>query len=94
MERKMQWMRAITEGGDLPDESAPGVPVVELAGDHRVLIERHRGITEYSRERICVCMRYGQVAVSGCALEICRMSKEQLVITGRIDSVQLMRRGK
>ena len=32
----------------------PGVPIVELAGDRRVLIENHRGVTEYGMERICV----------------------------------------
>lgn len=82
----------LADGADLSGEVMPGVPVVELAGDRRVLIERHGGVTQYSCEKICVKVRYGQVTVNGCDLELASMTRDQLVITGRINSVQLLRR--
>ena len=85
-------MQKIADGVDLSGEPMPGVPVVEVAGECRVLIERHGGVTEYSRERICVKVSYGHVCVCGCGLELTRMTREQLVISGRIDAVQLLRR--
>lgn len=88
------WMQKLADDADLSSESLPGVPIVEVAGESRVLIERHGGMTEYSRERICVKVRYGFVCVCGCGLELTRMSREQLVISGRIDCVQLQRRGR
>lgn len=88
------WMQRLADGADLSGETLPGVPVVELAGDRRVLIERHGGVTEYSRERIRVKVCFGQVCICGCALELTRMTRDQLVISGRIDGVQLLRRGK
>lgn len=91
---KRFWVQRIADGADLSAEPLPGVPVVELAGEHRVLIERHGGVTEYSPERICVKVRYGKVCISGCGLELTCMTREQLVISGRIDCVQLLRRGK
>ena len=91
MERR-NWMQKLADEADLPGELLPGVPVVEVAGEHRVLIERHEGVTEYSRERICVKVRYGLVCVCGCGLELTRMTREQLVISGQIDCVQLQRR--
>lgn len=91
MERR-NWMQKLADEADLPAEPLPGVPVVEVAGEHRVLIERHEGVTEYSRERICVKVRYGLVCVCGCGLELTRMTREQLVISGQIDCVQLQRR--
>lgn len=94
MERNKHWVRRIADLADLAEEPLPGVPIVEIAGDRRVLIERHGGVTEYSRERICVNVRFGKVCVCGCGLELCHMSREQLVITGRIDGVQLLRKGK
>lgn len=94
MAEKRHWAQRLADSADLDAEPLPGVPVVELAGEHRVLIERHGGVTEYSCERICVKVRYGTVAVSGCNLELTRMTREQLVISGRIDCVQLLRRGK
>ena len=87
-------MQKLADSADLTGETLPWVPVVELAGDRRVLIERHGGVTEYTRERICVRVSYGQVAVCGCGLELSRMNRDQLVISGRIDCVQLHRRGK
>lgn len=86
------WMQRLADEFDLNDEHLPGLPVIELAGDKRVLIERHRGIVEYSSERIGVRVRYGTVCVHGCGLEVCRMTKEQIVITGRVDDIRLQRR--
>lgn len=94
MEGRKHWVQRLTEGADLPDEVVPGLPVVELAGDRRVLIEQHRGVTEYGCERICVRVRFGEVCICGCGLELNRMTKEQLVVSGRIDSIHLRRRGK
>ena len=85
------WMQKLADGVELPGELTPGVPVVEIAGDRRVLIERHRGMTEYSRERICARVYYGVVCICGSCLELTHMSREQLVISGHIDSVQILR---
>lgn len=78
---------------DLSAEPLPGQPIVEIAGDRRVLIENHFGVKEYSREKIGVKVKYGLVCVCGCDLELIRMTKEQLIISGRIDAVTLIRRG-
>lgn len=89
---KKHFAERLTTGMDLPGETIPGVPVVELAGDRRVLIEKHAGVTQYSCEKVCVKVRYGHVEICGCNLELACMSREQLVITGRIDSLRLLRR--
>lgn len=70
----------------------PGHPIVELAGSRRVLIENHCGVKEYGCSRITVGMNYGQVSVLGTGLKILRMTKEQLVICGKIDGIALQRR--
>lgn len=77
---------------DLPGESLPGQVLVEITGENRVLIENHRGVREYSRERIGVKVKYGLVQVCGSCLELRCMTKDQLVISGRIDGVLLKRR--
>lgn len=77
---------------DLPGESLPGQVVVEITGDNRVLIEHHCGVREYSRERIGVKVKYGMLQVCGSCLELRCMTREQLVISGRIDCIVLKRR--
>ena len=68
-------------------------PIVEISGDRRVLIENHCGVKVYSRENIVVRVKYGCVCVNGVAMELQRMTKEQLIICGKINAVTLQRRG-
>ena len=77
---------------DLPGESLPGQVLIEITGENRVLIENHRGVREYSRERIGVKVKHGLVQVCGSCLELRCMTKDQLVISGHIDGVFLKRR--
>ena len=79
---------------DLPGESVPGIPLVELVGSQRVLIEHHHGVTEYGSDEICVNVSYGQVCICGTGLKLAQMTKEQLVITGSIDKIALIKRRK
>ena len=76
------------------NNALPGVPIVELAGDRRVLIENHRGVMEYGTERICVKVKCGILCICGQNMELARMTKEQLVIAGIIRSVTIQRRGE
>lgn len=69
----------------------PGMPLVEIAGEKRVLIENHRGVTEYDANRICVRVKFGQICVCGESLTLAQMTGASLVICGRIDSVTLLR---
>lgn len=92
MGKNQNWLAVLAERARLEGEPLPGEPVVELAGDHRALIEGHMGVTQYSREKICVKVRYGVVAICGCNLELRHMSREILCVWGKIHSVQLERR--
>ena len=84
-----RWIR----NTELPGEVLPGQSVLELIGENRVLIEGHRGVIHYSREQIGVKMRFGALMVCGCGLELHHMTRDQLVIRGRIDGISVQRRG-
>ena len=84
-----EWVRRLTQG--LEGESLPGMTVAELAGDRRVLVEGHRGVTEYSPSRVTVKVGFGELSVSGECLELRQMSKAHLVVCGRIDGIELRR---
>ena len=91
MGRKNSIMEQLTNAADLQDEPIPGLPLIEIAGERRVLIENHSGVVEYGSEKIRVKVKYGQVCICGCGLELARMTRGQLVISGRVDAVQLIR---
>ena len=89
MEKRL--IERMAKAADLTDEPIPGLPLVEIAGTKRVLIEHHCGVTQYGRCRICVRVKYGAVIIIGTGLELARMTGQQLIITGAIQAVQLER---
>jgi len=92
MNRGESFWERLAERTDLWEEAMPGQTIVEIAGTGRVLIENHGGVLGYDCSNITVKVRFGCIQVSGCGLQIRRMSREQLIICGRIDSVMLHRR--
>ena len=89
-ERRSVWER-ITHAADLTTEPQPKIPLVEIAGYKRVLIENHHGVSQYSCNEICVHVDYGSIYICGEKLDLACMSKDQLIITGMIESVRLFR---
>ena len=71
---------------DLP-AGAVGIIKVTLSGRSRALIENHRGLAAYSRERVEVNASDGRLRIDGEALELEAMDREALLVTGRILSV-------
>ena len=92
MKQKRRWGDFLAERSDLQEEAFPSQPLVEIFGDGRILIEHHCGVISYGAEQICVRMRYGILQINGCHLEVAKMTAQQMVITGRIDAVELVRR--
>jgi sporulation protein YqfC len=85
-------MQHLTAAAELSDEVLPGIPLIEIAGESRVLIEHHFGVTEYGRCQICVRVKYGLVIIHGSHLELTRMTRQIMVVTGCIECVRLERR--
>ena len=73
----------------LASEPLPKVPLIEVADSRRVLIENHMGVTAYGTDEICVKVRNGFVSITGQRLELLCMSKEKIIICGRIESIRL-----
>lgn len=92
MKEKTNLLQWVTETMALPGEPIPGQPLVEIIGCNRVLIENHCGIRAYSSENIAIAVKFGCIEVCGCNLELSQMTKEQLIISGQIQSVTLHRR--
>lgn len=92
MGKAYRFWEQLADRAELEAEPMPTQPIIEVAGDRRVLVENHSGVRAYNSEKILINVRFGMVCVCGCGLELIRMTKEQLVIRGRIDSVSLERR--
>ena len=91
MGRSNDWMQRISEHINHSMEPIPGVFLVELSGDERLLIENHKGIIHYSDEKVCIKVKLGVIIICGSRLELSEMTEDKIVIFGKIDSVTLSR---
>lgn len=89
--RRKDMMERITQVASRTGEPILKQPLLEICGGHRVLIEHHSGVGEYSRESVSVKVRFGTVRIGGKDLKICRMTAEQLVIIGEIVTVEFVK---
>lgn len=92
MKHRNHVLMQIAAGMNVEAGTLPGLPVVEIAGREQVLIENHKGIIEYGCGEIRAKVRYGCVSVQGNHLKLAKMTCQQLIIRGCIESVQLIGR--
>lgn len=89
MKRKQSVLEQVIHGSELYAQPLPTVPLVEIVGYKRVLVENHTCIDSYCPQEICVRVKYGCVTICGNSLRLDYMSPEKLVITGSIRCIQL-----
>ena len=92
MKQRNPLSHRLANATDLPGEAIPNQPIIEIAGQNRVLIEHHQGVSQYDNQQIGIRVKYGLICVFGSCLELTQMTKEQLVISGKIESVRLLGR--
>ena len=72
----------------LPEDALLGTAKLTVTGGKRLLVENHRGVMDYGRERIVVSLGRGKLNISGAELVIAAMNRRELLISGRIQSVE------
>lgn len=87
--RRKYILERMTQAAAMAGEPLLRQPLLELCGEHRVLIEHHKGIGEYSAETVSIHVRFGNIRIFGSDLVICKMTADQLVVTGNIDRIAL-----
>lgn len=78
----------LAEKLELPTEILPGTPSLTLTGGRSALVEGHRGLLEYSEERVVLALKRGKISISGAGLRLRAMNAGELVVSGRIDTVE------
>ena len=86
---KKEFANILGEKLSMPPEALGEIPLTEIRGNRSVAIENHRGILEYSEEKVRVAVRHGALTVHGRELRIVSMSGKNLEIRGSIESVEM-----
>ena len=92
MKSRKDFLRTVSASSVQGGQPLPRIPIVEICGNRRVLIENHQGILSYNEGEILVKVCFGMISVTGDALCLCRLSKEQLAITGNVFGIVFKRR--
>lgn len=89
MRHRNDIMQRAVLSAELSGEPIGGTPLIEILGDKRVLIENHKGIRCYSCNIVSVNTNCGCICIDGEHLEIVNMTKQRLVIMGKVRSITL-----
>lgn len=90
MKQTRKLLEAAASKLDLPVDVAAGLPKLELTGFTRLLVERHRGVLEYSGEAVTVALEDGRIRVTGEGLSITLMNRGCLELTGAMRGIELI----
>ena len=83
----------LLDATNLESDLMPGLPILELFGTSRLLIENHISVVEYSNSMICIKMPDAYVKISGKELLLSKLAAESLVVTGDIDQLTFLKHG-
>ena len=71
----------------VPEEVSSDIPKVTIVGFNKMLIENYKCILEYQDYFIRIKMSTGLININGFNLLMNEMTKDDLIITGSIESV-------
>ena len=92
--RKSGFVRSLVMQTGLDPDPVCNLPLIEISGDSRVLIENHKGIISYNCSEVCVRVQYGSLVVCGEGMYLAQIRRDSLAIVGRISAVALHRGGR
>lgn len=72
---------------DIPEEISSEIPKVTILGFNKMLIENYKCILEYQDFFIRIKMSSGLININGFNLSMNEMTKDDLIITGLIESI-------
>lgn len=78
----------ISDSLELPKEIMLDLPKVTLIGNIQLNIENHKGIIEYTSNQIRISSNSGMIKILGKDLYIKTIIKEEIIITGEINTFE------
>ncbi|MCR3922678.1 MAG: sporulation protein YqfC [Firmicutes bacterium] len=85
--RSFKWRNRLADMLELPREIVLNLPRVTIIGNMQCYIENHRGVIEYTNERVRVSINSGELIVNGQDLVIRYMANEEIAVEGTIGGV-------
>lgn len=84
MGRRLNKLTALLE---MPEEVMTDKPKITIMGFEEIVIENYKNILEYDEIFIKVNTYIGVINISGTGLKLIQMNKDDIMIVGKIDSI-------
>ncbi len=81
---------SILKALDLPEDLILGLPCISLVGNREIRISNHRGLLSYDECCIVILAKTFEMKLKGSELLITSYSKEELCISGYIESMEFI----
>jgi sporulation protein YqfC len=75
---------------ELPKDLMLDLPRITLLGNIQLIIENHRGIIEYTKERIRISTSLGELLIDGEGLVLRNIFPDEIAVDGKIASLKLV----
>lgn len=82
-------VRKINKLLEFPEEISSNEPKITIMGFGKIMVENYKGILEYESFFIRLNTHIGIVNINGFNLSLNEMTDENLLITGKIESIDL-----
>ena len=86
-QRKKVAQNKINNFLEIPQELSNNIPKVTITGFEQILIENYKTILEYQDFYIRLSTEIGILNINGFGLDLKEMTSDDLLITGKIDSI-------
>jgi sporulation protein YqfC len=81
---------AVSEMFELPREITLNLPKISMIGTNQMLVENHKGIIEYTPQRIRVNSTSGVIRVQGTDMKLKNIAADDIMITGGIQQIEFV----
>ena len=86
--RSNEIKESISELLELPKDIMLDLPRITLIGNLQLYIENHKGIIEYSKQRIRINTKNGVMRIIGKNLTIKTIITEEVIVVGLIEQIE------
>lgn len=82
-------VRKINKLLEFPEEISSNEPKITIMGFEKIMVENYKGILEYENFFIRLNTYIGVININGFNLSLNEMTDENLLVTGKIESIDL-----
>ncbi len=80
----------VSEMFDLPREIMLNLPRITMIGNNQMIVENHKGVIEYTPERIRVNSSIGVIRVQGKDMKLKNIATDDIMITGGMKAIEFI----